>query len=261
MNLKFNFAKNYFFRSFGVLFLIVISICFANGQSKDIKNPTSLTSNEISGSIDKETRGNTFYYSFWANPGEVKVLFSIEQDPNFTNVLLSSEFFLYDSDSKLLANKTAAIALNVSKTNEVTAKIQNSKRQVFILGIKLHDNKHFENVGKYKILVEGADTNAKEKSQANSLAAMLSAPKITFPIDGLFICSLKNQSASFSLSLNLIQGIYIYDYPKNQLLTSELNYGKLALPNSGKLSISLKTGIGVFAYDMGQISECEILGK
>lgn len=34
MNLKFNFAKNYFFQSFGVLFLIVISICSANAQTK-----------------------------------------------------------------------------------------------------------------------------------------------------------------------------------------------------------------------------------
>ena len=261
MNLKFNFVKNYFFQSFGVLFLIVISICFANGQSKDIKNPTPLTTNEISGRIDAETRGKIFYYSFLANVGEVNLAFTIERDPNIENGILAAEFFLYDSSSQLIAKKTNSIWFNTPKTAQVNAKIQVVKRQNFVLGIKIYGERNFDGFGTYKLQIDGADVKTKEKTNAESLLSMMSYPPITFPSDGLFTCSLKNESASFSLSFNLVKNISIYDYPKNQAFKSELNYGELTLPSSGKLAVSLKADVGVFVYDLGQISECRIFGK
>jgi hypothetical protein len=64
-----------------------VAICFlalvasanaASAQSKDRANPTELTSNEISGLIDSDSRGNVYYYSFWAKPGEVVITLTVE---------------------------------------------------------------------------------------------------------------------------------------------------------------------------------------
>ena len=61
----------------------------ANAQSKDRDNPTQLTSSEIAGLIDSESRGNFYYYSFVANPGEISVTLSVQPNsPSGKEVLM-----------------------------------------------------------------------------------------------------------------------------------------------------------------------------
>jgi hypothetical protein len=173
MNLKLNFAKNYFFQSFGVLFLIVISICFANGQSKDIKNPTPLTSNEISGVIDNDTKGKTFYYSFWVNAGEVAVTLTVEPgDPKFYLGQTTVRYQLTDQNAEELTTKTITASKRDGGAKQGISRIEISKRQRLILAISI-TNDSFSNDsvgGKYTIKINGADISQKDSSQnqANS---------------------------------------------------------------------------------------------
>ena len=59
-------------------FVLVVFANVANAQSKDMDSPTRLTSNEISGSIDDDSIGSSYYYSFMANRGEVSITLTIE---------------------------------------------------------------------------------------------------------------------------------------------------------------------------------------
>lgn len=72
------------------LLAFVVFANVANGQSKDRDNPTQLTSGEISGLIDSDTKGNVYYYSFTVNPGEVVITLSVESNPPITTYAPSS---------------------------------------------------------------------------------------------------------------------------------------------------------------------------
>ena len=69
-----NFRTQLATLTFLVLFGSVASIA---AQSTDIDRPTPVTSNVISGNLDKSEKGRYYYYSLSAGPGEVNFTLSI----------------------------------------------------------------------------------------------------------------------------------------------------------------------------------------
>ena len=69
------------YNSFNLALLMLVSLTFigtAKAQSTDIDSPTALTSNVIDGEGDG--KAETFYYSFTANKGDVKITVDAKTD-------------------------------------------------------------------------------------------------------------------------------------------------------------------------------------
>ena len=104
---------------------LVVSANVAYAQSKNIDNPTPLNSNEIVGSVDSDAKGNTFYYSFWASPGEVSVTLTVTPgkavNDSFLPALTTTtvEFSLFDRNAEKLADKSATANLSVGSRQAV----------------------------------------------------------------------------------------------------------------------------------------------
>ena len=58
-------------------FSLVAFANVANAQSTNFENPTPITSNIVSGSLDRGDKGRAYYYSVVAGPGEVNFTLSI----------------------------------------------------------------------------------------------------------------------------------------------------------------------------------------
>jgi hypothetical protein len=56
---------------------LVVSAKVANAQSTDLDHPTPITSNIVSGSLERGEKGRIYYYSVVAGPGEVNFTLSI----------------------------------------------------------------------------------------------------------------------------------------------------------------------------------------
>ena len=247
----------------GCFFALVVLFNAANAQSKRIDNPTPLTSNEISGVIDKNTKDDTYYYySFLANPGAVKVTITVESNTNIVNLetsnLISAELVLYDSNSELIAKKAASSSSNLSGKGAAEAEVQIAKRQTLILGIKLLGGRYFDGLGKYKIRIDGADINEPNNTSTdcNDFRASLSGENsISFPEKGTLIMSFVK--GAMMINLSSVKGISICG-KTNRIKTKELNYGKINLAKEGIISISMKDG-GAMSLDLSQISSVDIL--
>jgi hypothetical protein len=245
----------------GCFFAFVVLCNAANAQSKRIDNPTPLTSNEISGVIDDKTKDDAYYYySFSANPGEVKVTVTVERNLNIDNAmtLMSVDFILYDSNSEVLIKKTAATYGSENQPAVTKAYVSITKRQTLILGIRLPGGRYFGGVGKYKVRIDGADTNKpnNKSTGCDDFAAALSGENLfRFPEKGtLFIIFVKG---GMKINLSSVKSISICD-PTNQLKTKELKYGEINLPKEGNISIDMKDGGGM-SVDLSQISSIAIL--
>ena len=245
----------------GCFFALVVLFNAANAQSKRIDNPTPLTSNEISGVIDDRTKDDTYYYySFLANPGEVKLTVTVERNLNVDNLttLTSVDFILYDSNSEVLIKKTAATFGSENQPSVTKAYVSITKRQTLVLGIKLPGGTYFGGIGKYKLRIDGADTNEPNNTSTdcNDFAASLSGENsISFPEKGtLFMSFVKG---AMKINLGSVKGISICG-KTNRIKTKELNYGKNSLAKEGKIDISMKDG-GFMTLDLSQISSVDIL--
>lgn len=141
---------------FSFLALIVL-VGVAHAQSKKIENPTPLTSDEISGVIDNSTKDDVYYYySFWANPGDVKVTITVEPNLNSQSVGLTSvEIILVDSNSEVIVKKAVSPPLGAQQST-AGVQVQIVKREPLILGIKLPGGMNFDGTGKYKVRIDGA---------------------------------------------------------------------------------------------------------
>lgn len=131
----------------------------ANGPSRDRANPTRLTSNEISGLVNKETKGNIYYYSFMANPGEISITLTVEpgtgDDSEFGVVTTEVGFalFLYDRDAAEVGDSVETRS-GSSNFRAVIARVEITRRHRVVLAI---DVTKAESVGaKYKVRIEGA---------------------------------------------------------------------------------------------------------
>jgi hypothetical protein len=139
---------------------LVASANVVNAQSKVRDNPTRLSSNIISGLVDSESRGNYYFYSFMANPGEVSITLTVEpgrksndsQFISFTGV----GFSLYDRNAAELAGKEVSTADNTG-SRQAVARVEITRRQLLVLGVHVPDKSPWNSVGgKYRIRIEGA---------------------------------------------------------------------------------------------------------
>lgn len=132
------------------LFLAITSVGSASAQSKDRDNPTPLTSNEISGLIDRDNRGDNYHYTFVAGPGEVTITLSVEAGrESYYNYV---EFDLFDEDAKRITN--GFVQASSGKTEQTVKHINFTRRQSVLLRISITDN-HYRD-GKYRLRLGGA---------------------------------------------------------------------------------------------------------
>jgi hypothetical protein len=136
---------------------LAVFVDAAHAQSKKIETPTPLTSNEISGIIDNSTKDDAYYYySFRANPGEVKITLTVEPNLNEEySGLTSAEFILVDSNSEVLAKNVVSPPSGAQQSRAVV-QVEITKRETLILGIKLPGGRNFAGIGKYQVRIEGA---------------------------------------------------------------------------------------------------------
>ena len=132
-----------------LLLMLIASVGSANAQSKDRDNPTRLTSNEISGSIDSTNVGDNYHYTFVAGPGEVTIILSVEagQGVNAQDVI----FNLFDPDAREIS--TGSVMASGGRTEQVVKRINITRRQPVLLRIILRNS---YGAGRYRLRLSGA---------------------------------------------------------------------------------------------------------
>ena len=141
---------------------LVVSTDAANAQSKDRDNPTRLTSNAISGLVDSDSRGNYYYYSFMAGPGEVSITLTVDpgRPPNdsigFYEIYTGVNFSLFDRNAAEIAGKTV-ITSQRTGSKQAVARVEVTRRQLVVLSVHIQDGyMHISVGGKYRIRIDGA---------------------------------------------------------------------------------------------------------
>jgi len=145
---------------FVYILAIFVFANIANAQSKVRDNPTKLTSNEISGLVDSESRGNFYYYSFMVNPGEVSLTLTVEpgrksNDSDFI-AFTDVSFSLFDRNAQQLAGKGVSTA-NEQGSKQAVARVEITRRQLVVLSIHISEGRYESSVGgRYRLRIEGA---------------------------------------------------------------------------------------------------------
>jgi hypothetical protein len=152
------------------LLIITILPSFTNAQSRDRDKPTPLTSNEISGLIDSETKGKFYYYSFVANPGEVSITLTVEPgrkaNENDFIAMTAVGFSLFDRNAEEIAGKSVTTAESQG-AKQAVARVEITRRQTVVLSINVPDAPYYKSVGgKYRIRIEGAAEFSQNRSTA-----------------------------------------------------------------------------------------------
>jgi hypothetical protein len=143
-----------------LLVTIVISVHSTNAQSKDRANPTRLTSNEITGVVDSENRGNFYYYSFMANSGELSITLTVDpgrkaNDSDFI-AFTAVGFSLFDRNAEEIASKSVSAA-NEQGAKQAVARVEITRRQPVVLAVSIPAGTFYKSVGgRYRIRIEGA---------------------------------------------------------------------------------------------------------
>ena len=155
-----NFVNRRMYKLLGIMALLIILVCFAKAQSKKIDNPTPFTSNEISGVIDSDTKGNIYYYSFWANPGEVSITLTIDEGKpvNVNEIYPTSVFFkVFDQDAKIVADKYILIYPGQG-SRQVVERVEITKPQLVRFGIDIPSRNPTNQsvVGQYRVRIGGS---------------------------------------------------------------------------------------------------------
>lgn len=252
-----------------VISFLVLFVLFnvANAQSKDRDNPTPLTSSEISGLIDSDTKGNAYYYSFVANQGEVAVTLSVESNPP-TDTYASSQktvsFALYDRNAEVLSSKTVSTSY-AAGIGQAVGRVNITRRQTLVLKINVLPETFNQGTGKYRVRISGAvefeksgaSTSITDKSDTSEeLVDIFSAPEIRFPEKGVLLIS--SNTASLKVALPSVWYIKFFGYSTKQQKITELSYGKISLPKRGNAIIYMKDKESFISFDLSQISEIEL---
>ena len=116
------------------------------GQSTDIDNPTILTSNVIDGEGDG--KAETFYYSFTAMKGDVKV--TVDAKTDYYSVILAVA--LLDEDGKELLN-IQNVATDTGKREVVTKHFVHDQKVIVRIALPKDDHLKLLN---YKIKLDGS---------------------------------------------------------------------------------------------------------
>jgi len=177
---------------------LVVSANVANAQSKDRDNPTSLTSNVISGLIDSESRGNYYFYSFMANPGEISITLTVEPGrsakPDFFSNMdrTAVGFTLFDHNAAEIAGKIVSTAISTG-SQQAVARVEVTRRQLLVLSINIQDGAMYKTAGgKYRIRIEGAIELGQNGSPA--LSTDKPASSGCLPKQGTLIIKMKDGS-------------------------------------------------------------------
>lgn len=145
-------------RALAFLFIAIASVGSANSQSKDKDNPTRLTSNEISGVIDSDSKGNHYYYSFMAGPGEVSITLTVEPGRELNRERFAQKavsFTLFDRNAEALASK-AVTTYDGGESKQAVARVEVTRRQLMVVGISIAGGSVYYGVGKYRLRINGA---------------------------------------------------------------------------------------------------------
>jgi hypothetical protein len=129
----------------------------ASAQSKDRDSPTRLTSNEISGLIDSESKGSVYYYTFVASPGEVAISLSVQSDPPssaYSGGINTVSFNLYDRNAESIGSKSVSSYYG-GGTAQAIARVDITRRQEVVLGISIPEGVLNAQRGKYKLRITG----------------------------------------------------------------------------------------------------------
>lgn len=120
------------YRAALVLMFILMLSPSSNAQSKDRDNPTRLTSNVISGSINGGTSGDNYHYTFGAGPGEIAITLTVESEKGLFNINTVS-YDLYDRDARRIGGKS--VVAGSGRSEQIIERITVSRRQPLVLRI------------------------------------------------------------------------------------------------------------------------------
>ncbi len=123
----------------------------ANAQSKDLNNPTPLTSDVISGTLSPDKKGDKYYYSFVANPGDVTVTLTVEAENRRDNVV-QAHLILYD-EREVQLGETKYVATYLGGTAQGVENFNLKKRQRVVVLIEM--SRFSAGYGKYRLKVSG----------------------------------------------------------------------------------------------------------
>ena len=130
-----------------VLLTLIALAGSAAAQSTDRDNPTRLTSNVISGTMDVPQRTN-YYYAFTAGPGEVRITLDV-QSPRSSGTAVSVA--LLDMDARQIGDSSFGLnSINNEEVREVR-RVQFNRRQPVILRVFVESGP-----GRYKVQLAGA---------------------------------------------------------------------------------------------------------
>lgn len=137
-----------------------------NAKSKDKGKPTPLTSKKIVGVIDSESIGSSYYYSFMAGPGEIKVTLSVESGPlnGASSSLKSVSFTLFDRNESEIASRRVATSYG-DAPRRAMASADLARRQRLVLGVTINEGFN-KGVGRYELELDGAVDFGKDSSSS-----------------------------------------------------------------------------------------------
>jgi hypothetical protein len=109
--------------------------------------------------VDSEVRGNFYYYSFVANPGELTITLTVEpgrkvNDSDFI-AFTAVGFNLYDRNAEEIAAKGVSAA-NDQGTKQTITRVQIDRRQSVTLGVNFPNGLYYKAVGgRYRLRISG----------------------------------------------------------------------------------------------------------
>lgn len=186
---------------------LVLLASVASAQSKDRDNPTRLTSNTISGLVDSDSRGNHYYYSFMANPGEVVITLTVDpgkaanSSDEFYGVYTGASFSLFDRNAAELVGKTVITSSKGLESKQAVARVEITRRQLVTLSIYIENRYMHTSVGgKWRIRIEGeaefrqGGIDLSDFNPNNSASKDKTNSSNCFPKQGTLIIKMKDGS-------------------------------------------------------------------
>jgi hypothetical protein len=149
----------------GALLITIASVDSATAQSTDRKNPTRLTSNEVSGLIGGNL-GDSYYYTFIAGPGRIRLTLTIEGGKGMlTYNAIEIEVF----NEKVRKIASASVTSISGRSAQRTLPVNFSRRERVLLRINVPEGNQVS--AKYRLRLSGAIELAQGTGEANGNVA------------------------------------------------------------------------------------------
>lgn len=240
----------------GLLLVLITSVTSAYSQSRDKNNPTRLTSKEIAGVIG-DNRGENYYYTFFAGPGEVTLTLSVESDRRRAYNLNGVLFELFNEDGRRIAFGQG-LASKYHEAEPVVERVSFTRRQRVLLRINIVEQN--SGSGKYQLQLGGAVHVGDNVTEQSSNLDSEDVPCL--PKSGRLTISMKDGSFHV-LDISQINALELDDLARNENRPSPNDAAESAnflgltdvrcLPKSGRLNIGMKDG-SVHSINIAQIN-------